>query len=41
MEKLAITNRIALLQSRKTDNTNIIRKLQRKLRALKQNEVTV
>lgn len=33
--ELAIKNRIALLQSRKTDNANIIKKLERKLKALK------
>lgn len=31
---LAITNRIALLRSRKTDNSNIIAKLERRLRNL-------
>ena len=35
-ERLAIENRIALLQSRKADNSSIVRKLQRKLRALKE-----
>ena len=35
-ERLTIENRIALLQSRKADNSNIVRKLQRKLRALKE-----
>ena len=33
METLAINNRIALLQSRKKENQNIVKKLQRKLRA--------
>lgn len=33
--ELSITNRIALLQSRKTDNGNIIKKLERKLKALR------
>lgn len=32
--KLAIENRIALLQSRKEDNGNIVAKLMRKLRKL-------
>lgn len=35
MERLAIINRIELLKSRKADNTNIIKKLERKLRSLK------
>lgn len=34
MTELAIRNRIALLQSRKTENGNIIHKLQRKLRKI-------
>lgn len=39
MEELKITNRIALLQSRQTDNGNIIKKLQRQLRKItKQND---
>jgi hypothetical protein len=33
--ELAIMNRIALLRSRGTENGNIIKKLERKLRALK------
>ena len=32
--ELAITNRIALLRSRHTENGNIIKKLERKLKAL-------
>ena len=35
MERLAIVNRIELLKSRKADNSNIIKKLERKLRSLK------
>ena len=35
---LAITNRITLLKSRKTENANIIRKLERQLRNLKEGE---
>lgn len=35
MNTLAIENRIALLRSRKSDNANIIRKLERKLRNIK------
>ena len=35
MEILATENRIALLKGRTRDNGNIIRKLQRKLRRLK------
>ena len=34
MTELAITNRIALLESRKTDNKRIVDKLKRQLRAL-------
>lgn len=34
MTELAIRNRIALLQSRKTENGNIVNKLQRKLRKI-------
>ena len=34
MEKKALENRIALLKARGTDNSNIIRKLQRRLRRL-------
>lgn len=34
MSKLAIENRIQLLTSRQKDNLNIVKKLQRKLRAL-------
>lgn len=33
--ELAIKNRIILLRSRRTENGNIIRKLERKLRKLK------
>lgn len=33
--ELAIKNRITLLQSRKTDNSKIIKKLERKLAKLK------
>jgi hypothetical protein len=36
-KKLAIVNRIALLQSRQTENKNIIRKLERKLRTIENN----
>lgn len=36
MEILAIKNRIALLQSRKTENQNIVNKLHRKLRKLEE-----
>lgn len=35
MERQAIINRINLLRARKADNTNIIKKLERKLRSLK------
>lgn len=35
MTELAIINRIDLLKSRKADNSNIIKKLERKLRSLK------
>lgn len=34
MKELAITNRIALLKTRKEDNSNIIRKLERRLRKI-------
>ncbi len=34
MTKLALENRIALLKGRQTDNGNIIKKLERKLRKL-------
>ena len=34
MERLKILNRIALLKSRKADNGNIIKKLERQLRKL-------
>ena len=37
MEILAIKNRIALLQARKSENQNIVKKLQRKLRKLEYN----
>lgn len=37
MEILAIKNRIALLQSRKSENQKIVKKLQRKLRKLEAN----
>jgi hypothetical protein len=37
MEILAIKNRIALLQSRKTENQNIVNKLKRRLRKLEAN----
>jgi hypothetical protein len=36
MNELKILNRINLLQARKADNSNIIRKLQRQLRNLKE-----
>ena len=38
MERQKILNRIELLKSRKTDNNRIIRKLERKLRNLKEGE---
>lgn len=38
MNKLAIENRIQLLSARQKDNLNIIKKLQRKLRALERNK---
>ena len=38
MEKLALENRIALLKSRQKDNGRIVKKLQRKLQALKNTE---
>ena len=38
MEELKIINRIALLQSRQTDNGNIIKKLQRQLKKIKETE---
>lgn len=34
MEKMALENRIALLRTRGTNNGNIVRKLQRRLRKL-------
>lgn len=34
MNRLAIENRIAMLRARKVDNSRIIKKLERKLRAL-------
>ena len=37
MTILAIKNRIALLQARKSENQNIVKKLQRKLRKLEAN----
>lgn len=36
MTELAITNRIALLKSRKTENGNIVKKLERKLRKIRE-----
>ena len=36
MDILSIKNRIALLQSRKTENQNIVNKLRRKLRKLEE-----
>ena len=38
MEELKIINRIALLQSRQTDNGNIIKELQRQLKKIKETE---
>ena len=38
MTVLAIKNRIALLQSRKSENGNIVKKLQRKLRRIETND---
>ena len=40
MTELAITNRIALLKSRKTDNGAIIRKLERQLKHLRENTLS-
>lgn len=37
MTTLALKNRIALLQARKSENQNIVKKLQRKLRRLEAN----
>lgn len=37
MEILTLKNRIALLQSRKSENQKIVKKLQRKLRKLEAN----
>lgn len=36
MNELKIVNRINLLQARKADNANIIKKLQRQLRKMKE-----
>ncbi len=36
-KRIAIMNRIALLQSRQAENKNIIRKLERKLRTIENN----
>ena len=36
MKELAIMNRIALLKTRKEDNSNIVRKLERRLRKIQQ-----
>ena len=38
MERQRILNRIELLKSRKADNANIIKKLERQLRNLKEGE---
>jgi hypothetical protein len=38
MTKLQILNRIALLRTRNTDNSHIIRKLERKLRKMEAKE---
>ena len=38
MKRQAIINRIELLKSRKADNDNIIKKLERQLRALERSE---
>ncbi len=38
MNELAIINRINLLKSRKADNIRIIKKLERRLRALKEGD---
>lgn len=38
MEKTALETRIALLKARGTDNGNIIRKLQRRLRNLERSD---
>lgn len=38
MKKQMIINRIELLKARKADNTNIIKKLERQLRALERGE---
>lgn len=38
MEKQKILNRIELLKTRKADNGNIIKKLERKLRNLKEGD---
>ena len=40
MNKLAIENRISLLENRPKDNTRIIKKLQRQLRNLEKKENT-
>lgn len=38
MKKLKLENRIALLKERGTDNSRIIKKLERQLRNLQENE---
>ena len=40
MTELALENRIALLEGRQKDNQNIVKKLRRKLRKLKENNTT-
>ena len=40
MKELAIKNRIDLLKSRQKDNGRIVKKLERKLRSLQENNTT-
>lgn len=39
MKKLKLENRIALLKERGTDNSRIVKKLERQLRNLQKNEI--
>jgi hypothetical protein len=40
MKELALKNRIAILKARPKDNDNVIKKLERKLRKLQENNTT-
>ena len=40
MTKLALENRIALLEGRQKENQNIVKKLRRELRKLQENNTT-